>query len=158
MPQNRGKKFEDVFRDCVEKVPDTTIVRLPDPVMGYLGYRNICDFIVYNYPHQYFIECKSCHGTSFPFSNITKNQYNGLLNVSPVKGVHAGVVIWYVDYDKTFFIPITTIKGCREQGWKSLNYKRAENLHYALEIHGRKKRVFFDYDLRRFFNEARGNL
>lgn len=150
MAQNRGKQFEDVVRDSFKKVPDTSVVRLPDPVMGYLGYRNICDFIVYHYPHQYFIECKSCHGTSFPFSNITSNQRKGLLEQSCINGVQAGVLIWFIDKDVTVWVPISTIRGLEQQGRKSLNWKLAIEITSCRQIIGTKKRVFFDYDMEDF--------
>lgn len=154
MAQNRGKKFEEVVRQCFEKVRDTTVVRLPDPVMGYLGYRNICDFIIYHYPKQYFVECKSCHGASLPLDNITKNQREGLTDVKGIKGVRAGILLWYVDHDYTVWIPIDTINGLRQQGSKSLNWKHAKLIHACKEVRGRKKRVFFDYNMEEFFNEV----
>ena len=43
MSTNRGKQFEEVIRESFLKVDNTSIVRLPDPVQGYLGIRNISD-------------------------------------------------------------------------------------------------------------------
>ena len=79
MAENRGKQFEGVIREALEKVDDVMVVRLPDPTNGYLGIRNIADFIVYQYPFIYFIECKSVHGNTFPLSNLTDNQYKGMV-------------------------------------------------------------------------------
>lgn len=154
MAKNRGKDFEDVIRKCLEKVPNTTVIRLPDPVMGYLGYRNICDFLVYHYPKQYFIECKSCHGASLPFDNITKNQREGLTDVEGVKGVQAGILIWYVDHDYTVWVPISIINGLRQQRDKSLNWNMAQRIPECVEVKGKKKRVFFDYNMGAFFDEV----
>ena len=152
MAQNRGKDFEEVVRKCFEKVKDTSIIRLPDPVMGYLGYRNVCDFIVYHYPKQYFIECKSCHGASLPLDNITRNQREGLAAVKDILGVRAGVLVWFVDHDYTVWVPIQVILGMRENGEKSLNWKRAQLMNRCVEVLGKKKRIFFDYDMEDFFD------
>ena len=43
--QNRGKQFEQVIKDAFLKIPDVSIDRLYDPMAGYAGVKNICDFI-----------------------------------------------------------------------------------------------------------------
>ena len=44
MPQNHGKKFEEKFKNDFLKVENATIDRLYDPVGGFRGIKNICDF------------------------------------------------------------------------------------------------------------------
>jgi len=155
MAQNRGKNFEEVIRTAFNKVPDTSVVRLPDPVQGYLGIRNHCDFIVYHKPYEYHIECKSIHGNTFPFSNITKNQWNGLLEKSYIDGVIAGVIIWWVDKDVTKFIPIDVLAWLDAMGHKSIRFDRdSYEGEMIISIKGKKKRVFFDYDMEQFFKEV----
>ena len=39
-----------IIKKAFLEVPNTAVERLPDPTSGYLGYRNPCDFLVYNYP------------------------------------------------------------------------------------------------------------
>ena len=160
MAQNRGKQFEEVIKEAFLTVPNTSVVRLPDPVQGYLGYRNICDFIIYHYPNQLFIECKSVHGGTLPFSNITDNQWQGLLEMSKIDGVIAGVICWWIDKDVTAFIPISVLRDLKELGHKSVSYQWDKyaiedngNCVRIREIHGKKKRVFFDYDMEGFLNE-----
>ena len=155
MATNRGKQFEDVVRHCFEQVPNTSVIRLPDPTNGYLGIRNISDFVIYHYPHQYFIECKSVHGNTLPFSNITDNQWNGMLEESKKKGVIAGVICWWVDKDVTLFISIKLLQALRDADIKSIRY----DITYArsvpiVELKGQKKRVFFEYDMANFFEEV----
>lgn len=158
MATNRGKQFEEVVKESFLKVPHTSVVRLPDPTNGYLGIRNISDFIVYNYPNQYFIECKSVHGNLLPFSNITENQWNGMLEMSNIKGIIAGVICWWVDKDITAFLPIQFLKEAKENHFVSLPSDYADKWildsysQVPLEIKGKKKRVFFDYDMEGFFN------
>ena len=54
------------IKEAFEKVPDTSVYRLYDTTNGFVGVANISDFIVYKFPCQYFIECKSVHGNVFP--------------------------------------------------------------------------------------------
>ena len=153
MSQNRGKEFEEVIRKACLAVPNTSVVRLPDPVQGYLGYRNISDFIIYHKPFQYFIECKSVHGNTLPFSNITDNQWQGMLEQSKIKGVVAGVICWWTERDTTRFIPIQILEAMKNAGYKSLRYDvESYDGEFIYEIEGKKKRVFFDYDMQNFFN------
>jgi len=150
---NRGKQFEDVIRRDFLKVPDTVVQRLPDPVQGYLGYRNICDFIIYHYPYQYYIECKSTHSARLSFNNITFNQRVGMLEVAEARGVIAGVICWFVPVDKTYFVPITLIEEYRKEGEKSLNLNKMDTSEW-IELKGTKKRVFFEYDIADFIKQC----
>lgn len=157
MSVNRGKQFEETVRKSLANVGGTSIVRLPDPVQGYLGYRNICDFIVYHYPHQYFIECKTIHGNTFPYSNITKNQLDGMYKMAQYSGVVAGVLVWFVDHDVTKFLPIDFIKYDMNTH-KSVRFDYENNSvggkWHIITVHGKKKRVLFEYDFYRFFKEV----
>lgn len=147
--QNRGKQFEEQIKDAFRKLPDTTITRLLDPQAGFAGVRNICDFIVYHYPHQFYIECKSCYGNTLPFSNITDNQWEGLLEVSDIVGVVAGVIVWFIDHDETLFVPIKVLQQLKEDGGKSVNINKIDRAVCCI-IPGIKKRILFDYDLSGF--------
>lgn len=122
MATNRGKQFEDHVRESFEKVPGVSIDRLHDQTSGFKGSQNICDFIVYKEPREYYFECKSVHGNTLSihsvpkpdkkgvlhgfYGNITDTQWEGLLKKSHIKGVTAGVICWWVDKDVTSFIPI----------------------------------------------------
>lgn len=147
---NRGKDFEYVFKECCEKVDGVSIDRLHDQTNGFAGSSNICDFIVYKKPYEYYFECKSIHGNTFPLSNLTDKQYKGLLEKSKIQGVNAGVVIWWVDKDITKFVPIIRIAFWKNCGYKSLRYDYPDDA--CIEIKGKKKRVFFDYDMQDFFD------
>ena len=159
MAENRGKKFENVVRTAFEKVEGVSIDRLHDQTTGFKGSTNICDFIVYREPYEYYFECKSVHGASLPFSNITDTQWKGLMEKSQIEGVFAGVICWWVDKDITRFIPIQILQMLKEEGKKSLNCYwdscvDVYNTRYHIpEIKGKKKRVFFDYDMEEFFDE-----
>lgn len=151
MAENRGKKFENVIKEAFQKVPGVSIDRLHDQTNGFKGSQNICDFIVYREPYEYYIECKSVHGASLPFSNITDTQWNGLFEKSQIEGVFAGVICWFIDKDITRFIPIQMLKILKiELNAKSIRF---DFLHPdVVYIRGKKKRVFFDYDMEEFLN------
>lgn len=165
---NRGKKFENVIKEAFLKVPNVSIDRLHDQTNGFKGSQNICDFIVYKEPYEYYIECKSVHGASLPFSNITDTQWKGLLEKSKIEGVFAGIICWWIDKDVTAFIPIWYLEWIRlyHPEVKSVNvnrllkesaeyeeYMKFQNPHF-IQIKGKKKRVFFDYDMEEFLNEC----
>ena len=142
---NRGKQFESCVREGLQKIQNTTVTRLIDPQNGYSGVRNPCDFIVYHYPAQYFIECKSCYGNTLSFSNITDFQWQRLVEVSACVGVSAGVLIWFMDHDKTIWVPIQYLEAIKKYGAKSIHVAKID-YNVCLEIPGEKKRILFDYD------------
>ena len=155
MPVNRGKQFEQIVRNSFGDVPHTLVVRLPDQTNGYAGGANMCDFIVYHYPRVYCLECKTIHGNTLPFSNISKNQWLGLLEADKKKGVVAGIICWWVDRNVTKFIPISVLKGIQETGkYKSFSYAWEDTANGIITLQGKKKRVFFEYDMEAFFEEV----
>lgn len=157
MSQNRGKQFENVIRKAFESVPNVSVDRLHDQTNGFKGSQNICDFIVYKEPYEYYIECKSVHGASLPFRNITDTQWDGLLEKSKIEGVYAGIICWWTQKDKTVFIPIQTLELMRTVGMKSVRYDAIDDCDGdtdMIEIKGKKKRVFYEYNMEDFFNEV----
>ena len=153
--KNRGKQFEQVIKGAFEKVPGVSIDRLHDQTTGFAGSTNICDFIVYKEPYEYYIECKSVHGNTLPFSNITDKQWHGLLEKSKIQGVYAGVICWWVDKDVTLFLPIQLLQDAQDAGWKSIRYDVVfEQSVPIVTLTGKKKRIFFDYDMSKFLQEA----
>lgn len=153
MANNRGKQFESLIRESFEKVAGVSIDRIPDQTMRYKGANNICDFIVYKYPFEFYIECKSVHGNTLPFSNIKENQWDGLLAKSKIPGVYAGILCWWIDKDVTLFLPIDELELEKQHGWKSVRYD-IEQDNGIVKIKGKKKRVFFEYDMGQFFEEV----
>lgn len=150
MGTNRGKQFEEVIKKSFLKLKNVSVDRIHDQTNGYAGSSNICDFIVYKYPYQYYIECKSVHGNTFPLSNLTDKQYKGLLNKSKIYGVCAGVIIWFIDRDSTMFVPIKTILEYKQENKKSIRFDDDNKL--IIKLKGKKKRVFYDYEMNSLFN------
>lgn len=155
---SRGKDFEFQFREQME-VAGFDVNRVADNTAGYMGGRNICDFITYVYPHIYYLEMKTTKGNTLPFSNITKDQWLGLLEKERVEGAGAGIVVWFLEHDKTFFVSANLLQYLKNEGQKSLHIKtllekvqqNQKGVYYrCFEIMGTKKRVFFKYDMQKF--------
>lgn len=149
MAVNRGKDFEHHIKEAFEKVVGVSIDRLHDQTTGFKGSVNICDFIVYKEPYEYYIECKSTHLDRLNFSNITATQWRGLTEKAKIEGVFAGIICWWVDRDVTKYIPIQYLQSLVAQGKNSIRFDDSN----PIEIKGVKKRVFFEYDMREFFND-----
>ena len=149
MAVNRGKSFEGIVREAFEQVPDTVVYRLHDDMSGFKGVKNPCDFLVYHKPKLYALECKATNKPSLPFANISEYQWTELLKMSQIPGVVAGVLCWYVNYDRTVFIPIKFLETLKQNGAKSIRYD-ADDPH-IIDIPGRKKRVFWEYYMDEFF-------
>ena len=145
MAQNRGKEFEARFKQqFLASFPNSFILRLPDQVSGYkYTSSNICDFIGYAKGKLYLIECKTHLGASFPLSNLS--QYNKLLPYVGIPGVRVGVVLWLIDKDKIFYVPISTVIQMKIKNKKSISYKDIDKWR-IMEIPSIKKVVFMDSD------------
>ena len=123
---------------------------------GYKNQNNPCDFIVFDHGTQNYIECKAVHGNTLNFkSQIRKNQWDKLLAKSYIPGVNAGILVWFIDWDITLFIPIVVLEKMKIKNYKSFNIKKDINKVEKLYVEGTKKRVFFEYDLKSFLEELR---
>lgn len=146
--QNRGKDFESCIRNSLESVNGVSLDRLPDPMGGYAGVRNICDFSVFQSPDNFYLECKSLYGNTLNYkSSISENQWLGLQEKSIIPHCIAGVCVWFMDYDLTVFIKIQDLVTHRNTGAKSLNIDdiMKDNGIPHIIIDGIKKRVLFKY-------------
>lgn len=153
MAHNYGKKFEEKFKENMLKVPGVCLDRLPDQFTGYKNTSsNISDFLCYRYPNLAYIEVKCCYGNTFNFANL--RQYDKLLAKKGIKGVHAIVIIWFIDHDKVIAFPIETIEKMKIDKLKSINIKTYQN-YSCIDIPSQKKRVFMDSDYRYLFDYLR---
>lgn len=148
---NRGKQFEHQIKLGFERIPNVSIDRINDQMSGFKGSTNVSDFVVYKYPYEYYIECKSHYGNTLPFSCITQNQWQGMLEKSKIYGAFAGVMCWFIDHDITVFIPIDVLEKLKQSGCKSFHVKH--HLDKAFIINGSKRRILFNYNMAEFFKE-----
>ena len=151
-----GKQFERKFKeDFLRTIQESTIDRLVDSVSGYKSISNISDFIGYKKPNIFYFECKTIKGKSFPFANLS--QYDKLNNKVGIPGVRVGIVIWYYEYDRVFYIPISTITKIKKDGSKSISLTTIDKKVYNIvEIPSIKKRVFMDSDYSVLLNLEEG--
>lgn len=157
MANNRGKKFEDVVKKAFEQVDGVSIDRLRDAPKKLKGVDNPSDFIVYKKPHEIYVECKSHKDNTLPFSCIREEQIRGMSEKAKIEGVKAGIIIWFIDHDLTYWVPIDEVVCWRDMGNKSINIKDIYKFNY-IEITGEKKRVYFDYDMNKFLEDLYGGL
>lgn len=147
MANNRGKAFEKRFsEDWEHTFPGELLIRIPDQQSGYkFASSNVSDFIAYTFPYAYLIEVKSITGNTFPFTYL--RQYDALLSYKGKKGLHVGVVLWFIDHDHVIWAPIEEIEKMKIDGKKSINIKMLNSDEYKLtDIPSKKKRVFMESD------------
>ena len=143
MSVNRGKQFEDKFKEDFKKLPESSLDRLYDVMNGYKNIKQVSDFIGYLFPNIFYLECKAHKGASLPLSNIT--QYDTLKSKVGIYGVRSGVVLWLYEKDKVLYIPTSTITKLKQDGEKSVGLRHL-NEYRIIEIPSIKKRVFMDSD------------
>ena len=147
-----GKEAERRIRTWLDR-PELgySFDRIPDQMTGYYQIsRNICDFVCYKFPYQYYIESKSTWHDRFDFSMLTDTQYQGLLDKSALQGVYALVVVLFASYQRAILLDIREIKRLIDSSTKSLNIKKIDtwNCRYAeiLTIPSRKRLLEYDGD------------
>ena len=155
MAINRGKQFEKVIQAGFKQLPYVAIDRINDATGGYMGIKSYCDYIIYRRPYAYYIECKAISGNTLNFqSHISETQWNGLYTRSLVDGAIAGILVWFTEHDKTYFVDIRVLHELRDRNYRSLNIK---DLPFkglkTLELRGVKKRVLFNYHLVEFLRD-----
>lgn len=151
-----GKKFEPKFKEDFEKIgSEAKAIRIYDTESNRLGVRNICDFICYNYPKCFLIECKSHKGNLFPIQSKSKKtgqfepfrQYPKLLEYKNVKGMVVGVVIWFYEKDKVYFVDIEDLEKMINAEKRSISVNDLYDEKYnIIDIPSVKKRVYMDSD------------
>ena len=156
MPINKGKAFEKVIYSCFQRVKGVSIDRVHDQTTHYKGSTNICDFIVYREPYEYYIECKTTHSRSWPIQNLSDSQLEGMLEKSQIRGVAAGVIIWFIEHDTTMYLPIEVVAECKKNGMKSI---RCDFMHPdRILLCGERRRTYFTYYMKDFLNQLQWRL
>lgn len=153
---NYGKDFEEEIKKAFLREPFVDVQRLYDTTNGFTGIKQPSDFIVYKYPYQYYIECKTTWENTLRKDKLT--QLDTLLKKQEVPGVVAGFMVWYIKHDTTVFIPVATVYRHLLK-YKSINIKDIQNNNLAesgdyFYIDGQKRRVFYDYYMDVFFKEV----
>lgn len=161
---NKGKKFEDIVKQSFLKTLGVSIDRLRDVSYSRVRGRtthlknvdNPSDFIVYKKPHEVYVECKSHKGNTLPFTCIRDEQIEGMMRKIQIPGVKAGILLWFIDHDLTVWIPIQEVVDWQIRGAKSINIKDLDYLKHIV-VTGKKKRVYYEYDMNKFLEELYGD-
>lgn len=134
MAISKGKKFEKIVQ---EALAEWSPIRLYDTMNGFRGVANPCDFIAYNFPCMYHLECKSTYDGTLNFSSISETQYEAATSRDEIKGIVAGFIVWFISLNQIVYIPGKTIKALKEKGYKSISIKalEKEKLHYCVISH-----------------------
>lgn len=146
---NLGKKFEEIIKRDFSAVEDAAITRLYDPVGGYGGIKNDCDFIAYKYPNIFYMEAKETKQNTFNFKQLT--QYDALCYYSGVKGARPGVLIWFSTHNKVVWADIAWVKFLITQGYKSININ--DKFTYDFELDVEVARKYPKIDFQKFINK-----
>jgi hypothetical protein len=128
--------------------------------MGYFNLKNICDIVVFRYGKLLLLECKSFHSSTFNFKSslpdTDNDKYQDLIAADSVRGVFAGYMMWAVERQRTFYVPAPVMHKMRAGEFKSFNVNEYDKGLYdssIIELEGRTKRVFTEYNLSAFFSE-----
>ena len=145
-----GKKAEERIKAWLDH-PESgySFDRFYDQMTGfYLTSRNICDFVCYKYPNQYFIESKATWKDRFDFSMISETQFEGLMNKSQIYGCFGLIIILFASYKRAFILDIKEIKYLIvNKNQKSLNIKKINSwgIHYIEIPTISSRKMLLDY-------------
>lgn len=152
MASNKGKAFEEAFKEnWIQCYPGTWLFRLKDQMNGYKETsQNPCDFLAFTAENKLFmIECKSHEGASISFDAIP--QYERLLKYKDKKNVYPGILIWFVDKDKIYWVPIKVAEKIYNSGEKSIGLRHVGKYN-LIEVPSVKKRVYMESDYKIVFS------
>lgn len=150
-----------MFKDAVLEISDEyeiDIQRLYDTVnMKFIV--QPADFICYRYPNQIYVECKSTVSHSFAIYN--QKQYERLLEKSKKKGVVAGMLIWFIEDKRVFWVDVVWAKifkettGAKSVSVTKLSDRANKEISGVFEIDQKTTRVNPKMDLRSFFDKIK---
>ena len=103
MDDGLGKDAESKIKVWLNKPEEGyCFYRIKDHMTGFYGSDNPCDFIVYRYPYQCFLESKATWKDRFDLSMVTQNQRKGLLSYSEINGVYGVVAVLFASSQRMF--------------------------------------------------------
>lgn len=146
MPYNIGVEFEHKFKeDWKKSFKNSLCFKIYNQMSGYKTVNNYCDYICYDGERMYMIDCKSCKGASFPFSDFP--QYERLIGLKNVRNLITGVVLWLYEKDSVWFIPTFTFEKAKKNKLKSINPKTIDrSVYYIVNIPSVKLRTYMNSD------------
>lgn len=117
-----GKQAEKKIKEWLDRPQDGySFDRLVDQMSGWYGSCNICDFICFKSPNQYYIESKATWNSRFDFSMISYNQLSGLLDKSKIAHCYGVIIVLFATHKRAFMLDIREVHSLINNGTKSLN-------------------------------------
>lgn len=176
MAANEGKKFEKDIKESCEN-QGIWIIRLSDSSLSWQHERtsrftvnNPCDFLAFQKPNLFAIECKSTKYKSMSFSTnpdeksvmIKAHQINSLINFSLVDGIYAGFILNFrndedVSKGITYWWSIQDFSDFINNTDKQSINKLDVIQHNGIIIEQKLKRVRFTYNIEKLINDITMN-
>ncbi len=171
---NEGKAFEqDVRQSCIND--EIFCLRLNDSSSSYIKEANArftpqnkADFILFNRPNLFAIECKSTKYKSISFQRedgdsgmIALHQIKGLVDIGGYDGAYAGFLFNFRDETLrsnsiTYWMDIKDFSNFYTNTDKmSINKLDIVN-NGGIVVSGKLKRVHFIYDMKKLIKDIRG--
>ena len=155
---NSGKVFESDFKKSVP--PNIYYYRLRDGTASWSGgetrFQATNDYDCSLFDGDVLVTCelKSVKGKSIPFSNIKKNQIDGLRKACEFRNVISVIIINFRETNQTYAIPIIALTGFMNLTTKkSINITDCESLGVAIE--STLKRTRSSYDIREMIDNLK---
>lgn len=120
-----GKKAEGKIKQWLDDPSSGySFDRIPDQLSGmYMVSRNICDFMCFKSPNQYYIESKATWHDRFDFSMLSDTQYAGLLRKSNIDSVYGLVIVLFGTYKRAFILDIRDIDSLSHRKVEEFNHE-----------------------------------
>jgi penicillin-binding protein-related factor A (putative recombinase) len=149
---NHGKRFEQDFVASFKGLPDVSIDRFYDIMGFHKNVSNPSDYVAYQYPHQFYFECKSYEGGYIPLSALSHSQKTKLLAKSKIDGVIAGAVFNFrMEEPETYFVDIQALEVMRLNGQGGITPEIAKSI--GIYVPHTLKRTRYKYDIPKLLGE-----
>lgn len=172
---NQGKAFEKDFQEAAKK-DEVFIMRLNDSSLSWqhektskFTVQNPFDFLVYNYPNIFAVECKSTCYKSLSIQRelkdtsskmIKAHQINSLINFSQTEGAYAGLLINFrndedITDNVTYWLSIQNFsKFLVESDKQSIN--KLDCVQYgAIILEQKLKRTRYTYNVKKLIEDIK---
>ena len=165
MALNRGKEFENMYYKATVALQNegypVDVSRLYD-VVNKKTIEQPADYIAFREPNEIYVECKSTNDTSFDYYD--QPQYTRLIKKSLIKGVRAGMLVWFVKLKRVFWVDARFLQGFyASYKLKSFTVGRLvqmieSKVDGVFEVEQETKRVNPEMRLRSLYNYISGEI
>lgn len=111
---NPGKQFELDFKNSIPE--SVWYYRFKDGTSNWdnsdksntrFQHKNISDCELYEFPYLFLLELKSTKEKRIPFTMVRDNQMKELSEASVKRGIIAGFIVNFREFEETYFMPIS---------------------------------------------------